>query len=182
MRRLEPADFPHLSRFDATAASGGYFSNAHNVVVKKVKRPSGIQTKIRGKIKTNDYIWLWLETLEGSGDNQGGLQLFITIQTPGREKQTQGRTEARGEGAPDRFCEKRGKKYYDLLPKLFSAGVEEVGEASGLTAGPGGHLVNFNDHPDPRYPAPLTPHAHPPTFSPSLLALLMGATFPPDPG
>lgn len=112
-----------------------------------MKRPSGIQTKIRGKIKTNGYIWLWLETLEGSGDNRGALRLFITIQTPDREKQTRGRTEAQGEGAPDRFC----KKIYNnkLLPQLFSAGAEEVGGGSGLTAGPGGHLVNFNHHPDP---------------------------------
>lgn len=36
----------------------------------------------------NDYIWLWLKTLEGSGDNRGGLKLFITIETPGWEKQT----------------------------------------------------------------------------------------------
>lgn len=84
MRRLGAADFPHLSRFDAAAdVSRGYFSDGRDVVVKKVKRPSGIQTKIRGKIKTNGYIWLWLETLEGSGDNRGALRLFITIQTPG---------------------------------------------------------------------------------------------------
>lgn len=46
------------------------------------------------------------------------------------------------------FCKK--KKYNNkLLPQLFSAGAEVVGGSSGLTAGPGGHLVNFNHHPDP---------------------------------
>lgn len=50
---------------------------------KKSESASSIQTKIIGKIKINGYIWLWLTTLEGSGDNRGGLWLFITIQTLG---------------------------------------------------------------------------------------------------
>lgn len=126
----------------------------------------------------NGYIWLWLKTLEGSGDNRGGLRLFITIQTPGWEKQTRGRTKAQGEGAPDRFCKtKKGRKKNEIMNCSHSAGPERSGGPSELTAGPAGHLVNFNNHPDPRYPPP-----HTPTFPPSLLALLMGATSPPYPG
>lgn len=59
--------------------------------------------------------------------------------------------EAQGEGAPDRSCKTKEEKI-KIMNCSHSAGADGSGGTSGLTAGPAGHLVNFNNHPDSHYP------------------------------